>query len=121
MKRKLYAKYNKRAQQIEFVFVDINDDEALFKYYQANEEAELKNKYYRSEDYSLICLGVINMEGKDKEVGIIYDYKNDFPFVFDNISEDQKPKYNQKYFENMKTDKQREEEIVEKANGGGEK
>ena len=83
MKRKLYAKYNKRARQIEFVFVDINDDEALFKYHQANEEAESKNKYYRSEDYSLICLGVLNMEGEQKEVGIIYDYKKDFPFIFD--------------------------------------
>lgn len=120
MKRKLYAKYNKRAKQIEFVFVDINDDEALFKYHQANEEAELKNKYYRSEDYALICLGVLNMEGKDKEVGIIYDYKNDFPFVFDNITEDQKPKYNQKYFENMKVDKEREEQLKIKSLGGEE-
>lgn len=118
MKRKLYAKYNKRARQIEFVFVDINDDEALFKYHQANEEAELKNKYYRGEDYSLICLGVINMEGADKEVGIIYEYEKDFPFVFDNINENQKPKYNQKYFESMKVEKEREKEIENKAKGG---
>lgn len=118
MKRKLYAKYNKRAKQIEFVFVDINDEEALFKYHQANEEAEMKNKYYRGEDYSLICLGVLNMEGKDKEVGIIYEYSKDFPFVFDNISEEQKPKYNQKYFENMKVDKEREEELKIKSLGG---
>lgn len=120
MKRKLYAKYNKRAKQIEFVFVDINDDEALFKYHQANEEAETKNKYYRSEDYALICLGVLNMEGKDKEVGIIYEYEKDFPFVFDNISEEQKPKYNQRYFNNMRVDKEREAEINEKSLGGGE-
>lgn len=118
MKRKLYAKYNKRAKQIEFVFVDINDDEALFKYHQANEEAELKNKYYRGEDYSLICLGVLNMEGEDREVGIIYEYKKDFPFVFDNIDESQKPKYNQKYFENMKVEKERAEEIKNKSLGG---
>ncbi len=118
MKRKLYAKYNKRAKQIEFVFVDINDDEALFKYHQANEEAELKNKYYRGEDYSLITLGVIEMEGEAKEVGIIYDYKNDFPFIFDNVGEDQKPKYNQKYFDNMKVEKEREEEIKNKSLGG---
>lgn len=118
MKRKLYAKYNKRAQQIEFVFVDINDDEALFKYHQANEEAELKNKYYRSEDYSLICLGVLNMEGKDKEVGIIYDYKDDFPFIFDRTEDNQKPKYNQKYFESMKVSEEKAEEIKNKSLGG---
>lgn len=120
MKRKLYAKYNKRAKQIEFVFVDINDDEALFKYHQANEEAEIKNKYYRSEDYSLICLGVLEMEGKDKEVGIIYEYKNDFPFVFDNIDENQKPKYNQKYFESMKVDEEKAKKLKNKSLGGEE-
>lgn len=117
MKRKLYAKYNKRAKQIEFVFVDINDEEALFKYHQANEEAELKNKYYRSEDYSLICLGVLNMEGKATEVGIIYEYKKDFPFIFDYIEDEQKPKYNQRYFESMKVEKEREEELKRKAKG----
>lgn len=120
MKRKLYAKYNKRAKQIEFVFVDINDDEALFKYHQANEEAELKNKYYRSEDYYLICLGVLNMEGEHNEVGIIYDYKKDFPVTFDKIDENTKPKYNEKYFESMKVDKEREKELKEKAIVGGE-
>lgn len=120
MKRKLYAKYNKRAQQIEFVFVDINDEEALFKYHQANEEAESKNKYYRSEDYSLISLGVLEMEGKDKEVGIIYEYKNDFPFTFDRTEDFVKPKYNEKYFQSMKVDKEREEEIINKSMKGEE-
>lgn len=120
MKRKLYAKYNKRARQIEFVFVDINDDEALFKYHQANEEAELKNKYYRSEDYLLICLGVLNMEGKEKEVGIIYEYSQSFPFIFDNIDDNQKPQYNQRYFESMKVDKEKQFKIIEKAQGGEE-
>ena len=118
MKRKLYAKYNKRAKIIEFVFVDINDEEALFKYHQANEEAELKNKYYREEDYSLICLGVLNMEGKTNEVGIIYDYKNDFPFVFDDIKDGQKPQYNERYFQSMKVDKEKEEELKNKSLGG---
>ena len=98
--------------------MDINDEEALFKYYQANEEAELKNKYYRGEDYALICLGVLNMEGESNEVGIIYDYKKDYPFVFDSVSEDQKPKHNQKYFESMKTNKEREEELKLKSLGG---
>lgn len=118
MKRKLYAKYNKRAKQIEFVFVDINDDEALFKYHQANEEAESKNKYYRSEDYSLICLGVLNMEGEEKEVGIVYEYKKDFPFIFDRTEDFVKPKYNQKYFESMKVDEETEKNIKNKSLGG---
>ena len=118
MKRKLYAKYNRRAKQIEFVFVDINDEEALFKYHQANEEAELKNKYYRSEDYYLISLGVLNMEGEEKKVGIIYDYKDDFPFIFDRVSDNKKPKFNEKYFQNMKVDEKRKLEIETKSKGG---
>ena len=58
------------------------------------------------------------MEGKDKEVGIIYDYKKDFPFVFDNISDEQKPKYNEKYFQSMKVNKEQEFKIIEKSQGG---
>ena len=118
MKRKLYAKYNKRAKQIEFVFVDINDEEALFKYHQANEEAETKNKYYRGEDYYLICLGVLNMEGEPKEVGILYDYKQAFPFIFDSAEDNIKPQYNQKYFDSMKVDNKRAEELKNKSLGG---
>lgn len=118
MKRKLYAKYNKRARQIEFVFVDINDEEALFKYHQANEEAEEKNRYYRKEDYYLISLGVLNMEGSEKEVGIIYQYKEAFPFVFDRVEDNQKPKYNEKYFNNMKVSEEKKQEIIKKARGG---
>lgn len=102
MKRKLYAKYNKRSQQIEFVFLGVNDDEALFNYNIANDKAETENKWYRAEDYRLICLGVLCMEGAPQEVGIIYDYKNDFPFVFGEVKEDQKPKYNEKHFNQMK-------------------
>ena len=33
---------------------------------------------------------------------------------------DKKPKYNQKYFESMKTDSERTKEIINKANGGEE-
>ena len=120
MKRKLYAKYNKRSKQIEFVFVDINDDEALFKYHQANDEAESKNKYYRANDYALICLGVILMEGEANDIGIIYDYKEDFPFVFDRAEDFIKPKYNEKYFESMKVDKEKAEELKLKSAIGGE-
>ena len=102
MKRKLYAKYNKRSQQIEFVFLGVNDEEALFNYNIANDKAETENKWYRAEDYALICLGVINMEGTPHGVGINYDLKEDFPFVFDDVKANQKPKYNEKHFNQMK-------------------
>lgn len=102
MKRKLYAKYNKRAQQIEFVFLGVNDEEALFNYNIANDKAETENKWYRAEDYSLICLGVVNMEGESDKVGIIYEYAKDFPFIFDEVKTNQKPKYNEKHFNLMK-------------------
>ena len=102
MKRKLYAKYNKRSQQIEFVFLAVNDEEALFNYNIANDKAETENKWYRAEDYNLICLGVIDMEGIPQKVGINYDYKEDFPFVFDDVKTNQKPKYNEKHFNQMK-------------------
>lgn len=115
MKRKLYAKYNKRSRLIEMTFIDINDDEAMYKFQIANEKAEEDNPYYNREDYLLICLGVIQMEGKSEEVGIIYDYKDDFPFIFGEVKDNQKPKYNQKYFEKMQVSKEKEEQIMKKA------
>lgn len=117
MKRKLYAKYNKRSKLIEFVFVDVNDDEACYKYEQANIQAEEQNKFYNADDYKLICLGVLTMEGETEEVGIIYEYKNDFPIVFDKIKDSCKPKYNEKYFESMKVNEERKNQIINKANG----
>lgn len=119
MKRKLYAKYNKRSKMIEFVFLGVNDDEALFNYNIANDKAESENKWYRSEDYSLICLGVINMEGEHDKVGIIYDYAKDFPVVFDDIKDGQMPKYNQKYFNDMSVSEEKIKEIKNKSNIGG--
>lgn len=118
MKRKLYAKYNKRSKLIEFVFIDVNDDEAIYKFEQANMEAEEKNRFYNKDDYMLISLGVINMEGEAEEVGIIYEYETDFPYLFDNVREDQKPKYNETYFKNIQVwDEKRIKEIDLKSKG----
>lgn len=111
MKRKLYAKYNKRSRMIEFVFIGVNDDEAIYNYSLANLKAEKENPFYQSDDYHLICLGVIKMEGEAEEVGIIYDYKNDFNVVFDKIKDYQMPKYNETYFQSMKASEEREKEI----------
>ena len=119
MKRKLYAKYNKRSKMIEFVFLGVNDDEALFNYNIANDKAESENKWYRSEDYELICLGVIMMEGESHQVGIIYEYEVDFPYTFDKIKDGEMPKYNQKYFKEMGVSEEKEKEIKNKANIGG--
>lgn len=115
MKRKIYAKYNCRSKLIEFTFIDVNDDEAVYKYEQANIKAEEENPFYRSEDYKLICLGVLKMEGEPNEVGIIYDYAKDFPCVFGEIADFQKPKYNSRFFEKMKVSEEKEKEITQKA------
>ena len=118
MKRKIYAKYNNRAKMIEFIFIDVNDDEAIYKFEKANIEAEEKNKYYNREDYTLIAIGVLNMEGSKEEVGIIYDYKDDFNYIFDEVKDEQKPKYNQTYFENMQVwDEKRKQELELKSKG----
>ena len=118
MKRKLYAKYNNRTQMIEFIFVEVNDDEAIYKFCQANMQAEEQNRFYNSDDYTLICLGVLNMEGSKEEVGIIYDYKDDFNVVFGEIKDWQKPKYNESYFKNMNiSEKEKQEEIILKSKG----
>lgn len=101
MLRKLYAKYNNRTKMIEFTFIGVNDDEAIYNYCAANMQAEKANPFYDVNDYTLICLGVIEMEGDKKEVGIKYEYKNDFNVVFDEIKDFQKPKYNQAYYENI--------------------
>lgn len=118
MKRKLYAKYNKRSRLIEFTFIEVNDDEAIYKYEQANIQAEQQNMFYRSEDYALICLGVIVMEGDIEEVGIEQTLMKDFPYAFDKIEDWQKPKYNQAYFDKM--NKENREKIIRKANGEDE-
>lgn len=117
MKRKLYAKYNRRSKLIEFTFIGVNDDEAIYNYTMANMKAENENPFYNSEDYRLICLGVLNMEGEAKDVGIIYDYKDDFNVVFDEIEDGKKPKYNQSYFENIQAKKEREKEIIDNSRG----
>ena len=101
MKRKIYAKYNKRTNMIEFIFMDVNDEQAEYNFALANLKAIENNQYYNEEDYTLICLGVVEMEGKPDEVGIIYDYKEAFPFVFDSVREGQKPKYNSDYFKDI--------------------
>lgn len=118
MKRKLYAKYNNRTQMIEFIFIEINDEEAIYKFCQANMQAEEQNKFYNSEDYTLICLGVLQMEGSKKEVGIIYDYKDDFNIIFGEIQDYQKPKYNQAYFKNINIiEKEKQDKIILKSKG----
>lgn len=120
MKRKLYAKYNNRTKMIEFVFIEVNDDEAIYKFCQANMQAEEKNPFYNSEDYTLICLGVLKMEGEKDEVGILYEYKNDFNVVFGEIKDFQKPKYNETYFRNINvSDKQKQDDIIIKSRGVG--
>lgn len=112
MKRKLYAKYNIRSRLIEFVFIEVNDDEAAYKYASANMQAEESNPFYNSEDYKLITLGVIKMEGAEKEVGIIYDYKDDYPFVFGELTDFQKPKHNEKYFKNINAKNEAEKQKI---------
>ena len=67
----------------------------------ANLKAIESNPYYNENDYCLICLGVVNMEGTEEEVGIIYEYKDDFNFIFDKVQDGQKPKYNSEYFKNI--------------------
>lgn len=101
MLRKLYAKYNNRTKMIEFTFIGVNDDEAIYNYCAANMKAEQSNPFYNVDDYTLICLGVIEMEGDKKEVGIKYEYEKDFNVVFDEIKDFQKPKFNQAYYENI--------------------
>ena len=118
MKRKLYAKYNNRTKMIEFIFIEVNDDEAIYKFCQANMQAESQNPFYNADDYTLICLGVLNMEGDKKEVGIIYDYKDDFNVVFGEIQDYQKPKYNEAYFKNINvSDKEKQDKLILKSKG----
>lgn len=113
MKRKLYGKYNKRSKQIEVTFVDINDEQAAYNFQIANMKAEEQNPFYNSNDYNLVCLGVIQMEGEKNQIGIIYEYSKDFPVMYDNFDDFQKPKYNETYFKNMS--KENEKEIKERS------
>ena len=121
MKRKIYAKYNNRTKMIEFIFVDVNDEQAEYNFALSNLKAIENNPYYNENDYKLICLGVLDMEGEAKEVGIIYDYKDDFPFVFDEIKDGQKPKYNTDYFKNIQVrNEERIKQLKNISRGGTE-
>lgn len=119
MKRKIYAKYNNRTKMIEFIFVDVNDEQAEYNFALSNLKAIENNPYYNENDYKLITLGVINMEGDSKEVGIIYDYKNDFPYVFDEVEDGQKPKYDTEYFKNIQVKNTERIEQLKNASRGG--
>lgn len=119
MKRKIYAKYNNRTKMIEFIFVDINDEQAEYNFALSNLKAIENNPYYNENDYKLICLGVLKMEGESKEVGIIYDYKNDFPYVFDEVEEGKKPKYNTEYFKDIQVKNNERIEQLKNASRGG--
>lgn len=121
MKRKIYAKYNKRTKMIEFIFMDVNDEQAEYNFALANLKATETNPYYNEEDYGIICLGVVNMEGEEEEVGIIYDYKESFPFVFDKVKEGQKPKYNSDYFKDIQVrNEERIKQLKNISKGGKE-
>lgn len=121
MKRKLYAKYNKRTQMIEFVFIDVNDEQAEYNFALANLKATETNNFYNENDYYLICLGVINMEGTEDEVGIIYEYKDDFNVVFGKIKDGQKPKYNTDYFKDIQVrNTERIEQLKNISRGGNQ-
>lgn len=119
MKRKIYAKYNNRTKMIEFIFVDVNDEQAEYNFALSNLKAIENNQYYNEDDYKLICLGVLNMEGEANEVGINYDYKKDFPFVFDDVKEGQKPKYNTDYFKNIQVKNNERIEQLKNISRGG--
>lgn len=83
MKRKIYGKYNKISKQIELITLMSNDEEAQLSFAIANDKAKEQNKYYDENNYQIIALGVLEMEGE--EAGIKYEYKNDFPYKLDNI------------------------------------
>lgn len=119
MKRKIYAKYNNRTKMIEFIFIDVNDEQAEYNFALSNLKAIENNPYYDENDYKLICIGVLNMEGESNEVGIIYEYKEDFPLVFDEIKDGQKSKYNTDYFKNIQVkNSERIEQLKNMSRGG---
>lgn len=117
MKRKLYAKYNNRSKLIEFTFIGVNDEEAQYNYALANMKAEEENPFYNSSDYKLMCLGVIEMEGEAKNIGIRYDYAKDYPTIFGEIADGIKPKHNQAYFKNMKIKDEAKRKALEEKSG----
>lgn len=115
-KQKLYGRYNKLSKQIEFIFLTQNDEIAEYQYALSHIAAIEKNPYHNEDDYVLICLGVVRTEGEIKEVGIEYEYKKDFPFIFDYVEPGQKPKYNIDYFKDITIKNQaKKEALIQKA------
>lgn len=116
MYKKLYAKYNKRSEQIEFIFLMNNDNEALYNYALSEIKAKESNRYYDENDYKLMCLGVIEANGN--EAGIKYEFEKDFPIVFNEIPDYCKPKYNTDSITDATVrDESLKQQIINKAKG----
>lgn len=111
MFRKLYGRYNKRSQQLETIFLMPNDNEALYNFSLSHIEAKKNNPYHDEDNYQLICLGVLEMEGEN--CGIIYNYSKDYPVKFDEIPDGLKPKHNVNGTENITVnDKELKEKLI---------
>lgn len=124
MLKKMYAKCCIRSRQIETIFYANNDDEAQYIYSLANIKAKETNPYYNDDDYLLACLGVIEMEFQDEKtkgeykMGIKYEYADDFPVIFDEIKDYNKPKYNQPSVNDISVDDEdKAKNIIKKSKG----
>lgn len=116
--KKIYCVYNKMSQQIDskYLIMANNDNEALYSHAITINEQKEKNKYFREEDFKLMCLGVLETEGEN--AGIIYDYKDDYPVKFDEIPNFWKPKHETPSVENINVrDKNEREKILENSRG----
>ena len=110
--RKIYCVYNTMSKQIDskYLILANNDDEAMYRHAITIDQEKEKNKYFRENDFKLMCLGVMETEGDN--AGIIYDYKNDYPVMFDKIPNFWKPKHETPSNENISVKDEKEREKI---------
>lgn len=119
-KKKIYAVYNTMSEQIDskYLILANNDNEALYRHAITIDQQLKENKYFRPEDFKLMCLGVIitEKEKQNDKIGIAYEYEKDYPVTFDKIPNFWKPKHETPDIENISvTDKKEKEKILNEA------
>ena len=117
-KRKIYCVYNEMSQQIDskYLILANNDDEALYRHAITIDQQKQENKYFREQDFKLMCLGVLELEGE--KAGIIYEAEPDYPVKFDKIPNFWKPKNETPNINNITVKDENEKlQIIKKAQG----
>ena len=126
MYKKMYMIYNERTEQLTGeIFLCYNDREAEYNYSIYIQNSKEKNKYFMESDYKLTCLGVLQFDNKEvtlkedgtpliRKMGI--DTRGEYPYIFDKIKDGWKPQDEQRYMDDITSQKTNYEDMKKEYN-----